>query len=1178
MFNFKTLVKSEKHSEPKVFVDSGPFNTKQSYRDVKELLIEDKQGKIKIENCKISNLKANEFAEIKRYSVYFHEKLKKLNQEKQNFFIKTTIQVELFNIPQEELELEELTNYLVSLDAIRKIPEKQSSLVFTLNTFQDIDLNDFFSEYRKQKSQILEQRKEQPSNAKLELNAENLQRLKQINFGEALQGAKKFKDENGNENFYSSASAAGNNLDYVNKPAYDKNKNLITQQQNFNLFENKNLNFADALNFSKNKPNRAEESGGFANVFDFSNEVFIPFEDQKYFDFQYNTAVNPNPYKLPEKKDIKKYAKSIHIYGLKPAFNQFGEFITIGKFNSASHSFALNINKLIPNKSLITDRNLKLVNFAEKANLNKAQAIDSIKIVNNEDEKMIEFNEMSIDDASSRTDDYANAKVYNRNLIGFSSSAAPSSNKTSNYEAALLQEYPVQTICSFLELVKSKLKQIHKDRNFIEDINKLNINSKKFNLNKNEHLQPIDKMDIEGDESFQKSPRQAQILDKQFLKALLMNRIDDCLDVADYTKIAWDYLIKLMKAKDKFSQVYKCDLNTEVILNIEKEISTLKLFIGLFLNCFYDLKQLNNVSYTNNFANNISKNFLMLNFSHSILPETQRLRKKKLLDWLVYDCRNATFIEEQLNEKAKKIVSLEKKEAQNNLYELIFYCLINGRIKKALELTDRFNLFNLSGLISQFYMNNSLNNIRCFKEQILKETWQKQNNFLNYIYEILSVESAQSAKSRGVNSNSNNNAFAPNTNINLNANNGLRNASNSLFGNNANQNQTGVLFGNAAASNQHAAGGLFGHGANANQNGGGMFGNAPAVQQGSSLLGVVNPSQNANTTGTGLLGNPPSGGNLFGQSTGLFANASNQANQSGNLFSSQQQIAASPFANVTNNMNARSDNNNNALNLNNRNPNFLDGLGESDLFYNEDILKNLNWKQFFICNGLYIMKANKNIDDMLENYSAVVKNQGKKYQNINSFLATNNCQDLNMLLLEYYTMIQKNKKYDEEFLNQMFLQKNIFSKFSDLHLHFIICTILLNTLTETYSGNTARNLGNDLLTLKKIQHKLLVKLTEDLLIQGNILAAVNLILISNLSNGHKFTLVEELIYKFINTDNIGLNLRSSNLKIFEHINAKATYDSLGLRSLSQFDIEKALKHFKSSENFEKLHEVILNYF
>lgn len=1173
MFNFKTLIKTDKPNEPKVFVDSQEFNPKQSYKDVKELLIENQYGKVKIENCRISNLTKTEFAEIKRYSVCFNEKFKRLNQEKQNFFIKTTIQIELVNIAKEELEIEELTDYLLALGAIRKKPENQNHLVFTMNTFQDIDLADFFSDYKKQKMQLEAIKKEQ-SNSKLELNIENLQRLKQLNFGEtAAQGAKKFKDENGKENFY-----AVNNLNTINKA----DLNLL-KQQNLNFFEErKNANSADnvnnyyinnELNFPKNQIKRPEAASGFENVFDFSDDNFIPFEESKDFDFKYNKNVNPNPYALAEKSELHKYRKSMRIYGMKPCFNQFGEFTTIGKFNAESHSFNLNINKIIPNKNLITDKNLKLINatkiqqanqFGNSNNINKYIA----------DENMSELNDISIDEASIKTDDYANANLYNKNLLA---------NQTSNYEAALLQEYPVQTICNFLELLKAKLKQIHKDRNFIEEINNLNLNSKTFKLNKKESSQQQQqRMDIESESV----GHNEEISNPQFLKVLLKNKIDDCLDVNDYTKIVWDYLVKLMKAKDKFSNLYKCEANSEIIINLEKEISTLKLFASLFLNCFYDLKQINNPSYSNNFTNNFSKNLLMLNFSHSNLPETQRLRKKKLLDWLAYDCRNAKFIEEQLNEKAKKIANLEKKETQNNLYKLIFYCLINGRIKKALELTNRFNLFNLSGLISQFYMNNSLNNVRCYKEQILKETWNKQNDYLNFIYEILTVESTKSNISKkpnnyGLQASDAINGVSNATNLN-NENNIFPAQANIMSGNvNFNVNQpSGDLFGNAANIGQST--GLFGSNLNPTRS---LFGSGNT--QGT-LFGVnANQGQTSiNNAAAGLFSNAEErNNNLFVQgNTGLVGNLNSNATRqsAGGLFGPQ---TASSFTNINNPNDAIPNyainpNSNNIINNPNSNVNYNNDnySADTNLFYDEKILENLNWKQFFICNGLYCMKATQNIDDMVENYSNTVKNLSRKYPNIDSYLVSNNCQDINMLLLEYYTMIQKEKEYDEEFLNKIFLQKNIFSKYSDLHMHFIICTILLNTLSETYTGNNSKNLGNDLFILKNIQLKLLLKLTENLLIQGNILAAVNLILISNISNSNKLNLVEEIIYRYINTENQGLNTSSTNLKIFEQINAKATFDALGIRSLSLFDIEKALKHFKLSENYEKLHEVKLKYF
>jgi len=965
MFNFKNIVKSEKPSEIKILIDSQPYNPKLSYKEAKEVIIENKEGKVKIANCKISNLKQNEFVDIKKLSVFFNEKLKKLNQEKQNFFIKTTIIIEFFNISEEELDIDELTDYLLSLEAIRKNPERDNSLCFEIKNFQDIDLTDFFEAYNKQKKFNLLSKAEPKSN-KLALDEDNLQRLKQINFGSSSQGAKKFKDENGNENIFE---------------PYDFKKYPI-------LNEKPNLNFIENLNFQRNLMPRSNIETAFENVFDFSKDVFIPFEDEKSFNFKYNEKENPNPYKIHEKTEIKKYAKSLHIYGLRPAFNQFGEFITIGKFNVNSHSFCLNINKLVPNKNLFDDKILKKINLT-KNHINTNTDLKQNKIL---DENMSDLQEMSIDESSSKTEDYSNTYNYNKNLIG-SCEKGIDSNKTSNYESSLLQEYAIQTICNFQELIKAKLMSLCKDKDFVENINKLNINknnsaSKKDSDNK----MVIDGANPEKEESL-------EVSNPQFLKVLLKNKIDDCLNVEDYSKIMWDYLTRLMKAKDKFAQIYKCDINTEIMINIEKEISSLKLFMTLFLNCFLDLKQLNNLSYINNYSNNPSKNFWMYTFSHTNLLQTQRLRKKKLMDWLIFDNRNSLFIDNQINEKAKKIANLEKKDNQNNLYEIIFYCLINGRISKALELTNKYNLFNLSGLISQFYMNKGIHNVKLFKEHILNKTSDKQNHYLYFIYEFLSIENAQSD---------------------------------------------------------------------------------------------ANPNKK----------------------------------------------------------------------------------NELKLFFNENILQVLNWKQFFICNGLYCMKANENIEDLVQNYSEVVNIVGEKYHNINSYLKQNDCQDLNMILLEYYSLIQRNKKYDENFVKKIFLQKNIFSKYSDLHLHFIICTVMLNTLTETYSGKINKNLTNDILILKQIQLKLLNKLREDLLIQGNILAALNLIFISNLTNNHKLALVEDLIFRFIVSDNFGVNISTGNLKIFEYVNTKTTFDSLGLRFFSVFNIEKAIKFFKLSENYEKLHDVI----
>lgn len=513
----------------------------------------------------------------------------------------------------------------------------------------------------------------------------------------------------------------------------------------------------------------------------------------------------------------------------------------------------------------------------------------------------------------------------------------------------------------------------------------------------------------------------------------------------DYSKIIWAYLSNLETAKEKICLEFKCNFDAEVIKNLEKEISSLKLFSILFLNCHQDFKELNNISYINysNINNNmnITKSFFINNFSKSNLPQTQKLRKKRLLDWFVYDKLNSSFIKEQINLKTSNgNANLDTKQNQSNLYEIIFFCLINGKIKKALELTNKYNLYNLSGLISQFDMNKGLNNIRLFKEQILKVTADYQINYLKFIYDLLTVDNNISSPQRGSTS-------------------------------------------------------------------------------------VLNKNYNRNP----------------------------------------------------NNINCEQDDNCNPYDkeIMKINP-------EYDIIFIDSILQKLNWKQFFICNGLYRMDSNQNISDLTNNYIKTSFSLGKKYPSIKSYLVGNNCEELNIGLIKYYTLnTQKNilsDKDKEDFLNRLFLQKNIFTKFSDLHLHFIICTILINTLSEIYGGDISKNFSRDILFLKKIQLKLINRLTEDLLIQGNLFIAIKIILFSNLSFKHKSSMIENIIYKFIHYDELfafsnkdkNTNLNKS---LFKNLNAKVAYDSLGVKNYNSLNIEKAIKYFEKAENYDKLHEV-----
>lgn len=994
MFDFKNLIKQETKFEPQIFVDSQPFNIRYSYNDVKELVIIEKHGKIIIQNCKISNLKQSEIVDIQKYSINFHPKFLNLNTQKQIFFNKPKINVELYNLSEQELQAEQLDEYLLSIGCRRTYTDNKNDLSFSLNRFSNIYLEEFFEKYKEIEQEI---------KAKAKLDALKSDSRLPIKL-------KRFKDENGNENIIENELYDNFNIQSNFQPS------IIKRRIDYNIENDYKMGA------------RKHQSD---DIFNFSNEAFIPFEEDKLFNFEYKEKEIINPYKLDNKNEINNFVKSINVYGLRPCFNQIGEFVTLGNFNSKNHRYSLNVNKIIPNKNLINDDKLP-------KNFKKSDKLDA-------EEKN---NEMMIDDKISNINNdlllYNKNKNSSNNIFEFSGNTANQNLKyrnISNYESSVLQDYLNQTICSFQDLILCKL---HKHPQNLDNNNKQN------------------DLDIENHRI---NPK--RLSNKQFLNFVSKYRIDLCFDVFDYTKIMWDYLIKLSKAREKFTSVYKCDEVTEVIANLDREISSLKLFTNLFLNCYIDLNQINSLSNYKNFAN-LSNNLFLLNFSKSTLLETQRLRKKRLLDWLIYETRNAKIINEQTSFYLKKKSDLQTKENRKNLYQVIFYCLLNGRFKTALEYTNNNKLYNLSGLISQVFINPGMNNIKLFKEHILKFTSQYQDTYLNYIYEILTffnIESLNDVK-------------------------------------------------NSKAPNQIAK--------------------------------DVNHQNNNNQ--------------------GNFSFRSSDNNQEPNTNIYSQNIPAGINNQFFGNLNGNSNNTNMMIE-----DNLVDN-NQNDV-YGKEILKNLNWKQFFICSGLYSFKSSSHIDDLVENYIRVREEYGKIYPNIKSSSENKNkAEDLNMLLLEYYTNIHKQKKYEFKFLSQLFLQKNIFSKFSDMHLHFIICTILLNTIIENYHGDTHKNVSNDVYELRKIQYKLLIRINEDLMISGNVLAALNNVLISNIENKSKITLINDIIYKFVNID---LNIFKSHniLNVFEQVNSQSYYDALAIRHYSTFDIDKAIKYFKLSENFERLHDV-----
>lgn len=107
----------------------------------------------------------------------------------------------------------------------------------------------------------------------------------------------------------------------------------------------------------------------------------------------------------------------------------------------------------------------------------------------------------------------------------------------------------------------------------------------------------------------------------------------DSLMVNDYTFILKEYINDLIKYRDLIKSMnFPNDKRSKKVENdlfqkLDREISTLKLFKILFLNCFIDK------STSSSSSNGINET--SLNNVESLREEVKRMRKKKLIDWMI---------------------------------------------------------------------------------------------------------------------------------------------------------------------------------------------------------------------------------------------------------------------------------------------------------------------------------------------------------------------------------------------------------------------------------------------------------------------------------------------------------------------------------------------------------------
>lgn len=204
----------------------------------------------------------------------------------------------------------------------------------------------------------------------------------------------------------------------------------------------------------------------------------------------------------------------------------------------------------------------------------------------------------------------------------------------------------------------------------------------------------------------------------------------DSLGVNDYTMILNNYINELIKHRDGLSNISNImlkEIKNKISSKMNKEISVLKLFKILFLNSYSEKTNLNSNRQVESFR-----------------EEVKRMRKKKLIDWLIENT------EEQFLAGYNQIIKSDTSASTKNTtqYKLIFHCLTSGRIRKAVDLCNKNGLFNLAMLISQ-----TNSEVRSAMVGESLANWEKLRldraipEDLRNIYEILAVKEADSQTS-----------------------------------------------------------------------------------------------------------------------------------------------------------------------------------------------------------------------------------------------------------------------------------------------------------------------------------------------------------------------------------------------------------------------------------------------
>jgi hypothetical protein len=298
--------------------------------------------------------------------------------------------------------------------------------------------------------------------------------------------------------------------------------------------------------------------------------------------------VNPFHIGLFNDSIIKKNSKLLYNnFSCRVAFSQNGNFISMGKFNKDSFKYQINVNKVVPNASLIKP-------LMEKDN--EKEGSDILSNVNSS---------------------FKYPKLQNTSVRNVKKREEETPQKEEKFYFSSL--YYFHSFIKLLDKINSKV------------VTHCRINSEGDKKSK------ISDLDV---------PEFSKIL-REYISLLENSKL---ISEEDDQNFSFDNSLRKPRM-ERIQPIYK--------EKIESEINTLKLFEGLFLNPFFS----KNRNYQARQVNSLSE-------------DCKRMRKKKILEWLIKDSNDS------YNTDIKTIL---REKTDNNLvdtnYKEIHINLVSGKVK-----------------------------------------------------------------------------------------------------------------------------------------------------------------------------------------------------------------------------------------------------------------------------------------------------------------------------------------------------------------------------------------------------------------------------------------------------------------------------------------------------------------